>query len=683
MFSLRQRVGNLWTSHGLVFRQMMLILLIVALFCAGGIVLLGVFLWKYKLNNVFSDVQVKGTQIASELDLALGNISRSADVIGTLVPYIETGERDYRKILETAIERLHFADHSIFGGSFAFLPDAKADAGFGMLYTSFTPEGFLATREVVDTEEPYYEALWFTRPQREAAGSWSEPYFDPIGKVVMTTYSAPIFAPASNNKEHFIGVFTVDISLDWLNDKLTNGLLFDKITEEHPQATHSDLANICYAFLLSPSGRLISHPKTELVNRDISELRHPDSASSDSYQEALRRLITNRTGFEPFLYSQVFQAKACVYYLPLNSSGWTLALVFNDQPLFRELLKMELIFGIGALVLLVGIAGRVTLSTVRALHPLEELSRAARKIGEGDFQAQLPVINAANEIGILAQALSDMQQALREYFAKIQANAQARERLESELKLASAIQRWLLPPKEEEMLHNANFRLAAYLEAARKVGGDLYDYYLHDNRLYLVIGDVSGKEISGALMMAVTQTLQRGYAAGGTISPGEAMTLINRDLNRNNELMMFVTLFLAVLDLTNGELRFCNAGHNPPYILEPDGGFRKLSDLHGPPLGITDTVYRDTTIAVTPLQGLLLYTDGVTEAQNPAQELFGNERLEFELQHTAHLSPEERIAHMVDEITGFRAGAKASDDTTMLLVYYLAARDRTETANHE
>ncbi|MDO5566930.1 MAG: SpoIIE family protein phosphatase, partial [Planctomycetia bacterium] len=212
---------------------------------------------------------------------------------------------------------------------------------------------------------------------------------------------------------------------------------------------------------------------------------------------------------------------------------------------------------------------------------------------------------------------------------------------------------------------------AAMLRAARGVGGDLYDLFpLDRDTVAVIIGDVSGKGIPAALFMAVTETLQR-VCADADMDPGDLATRLNSVLMANNEAGMFVTWWVGFLELSTGILTFTNAGHNPPLIRRADGTVERLTKRHGIPLAAMDNItYKSSQIILGPRDTLILYTDGVTEAFNTENEMFGDERLRRLLEQTTSETPQQLRDEVANSVKDFAGEAPQSDDITVLCVQY-------------
>ncbi|WNR44019.1 PP2C family protein-serine/threonine phosphatase [Paenibacillus roseipurpureus] len=255
----------------------------------------------------------------------------------------------------------------------------------------------------------------------------------------------------------------------------------------------------------------------------------------------------------------------------------------------------------------------------------------------------------------------------------------AKERMESELRIATDIQMGFLPRKSlclrsadsveaKEGLEPAQADAHAIIRPAREVGGDFYDYFCIDaNRLFFVLGDVSDKGIPAALFMAVTMTLLKGKMTA-VMTPGELLTAVNQELYKDDS-TMFATIFCGVLDVASGQLQYSDGGHCPPYVVRNDGSVELLKGKKGLPLGVMDDTYYLNNEAMLGIgDRLILYTDGITEAEDQQLEQYGFERLKQVLNREQTSDAEQLLAHMVKDVDGFANGAVQSDDIAVLLI---------------
>ncbi|HSR13781.1 MAG TPA: SpoIIE family protein phosphatase, partial [Thermodesulfobacteriota bacterium] len=304
-------------------------------------------------------------------------------------------------------------------------------------------------------------------------------------------------------------------------------------------------------------------------------------------------------------------------------------------------------------------------------RPLTALSGVTAQIARGDLEAPIPEVKTGDEVSALAESFRRMTTSLKQYIFDLRETTAAKERIESELKIAHDIQMGFLPKKFPPFPGRTDFDILARIEPAREVGGDLYDFFFIDeNHLCFLIGDVSGKGVPSSLFMAVTSTLIKGAAAKG-LSPETVLTHVNRDLCRENDSMMFVTLFLGMLDTRTGELGYCNAGHNPPLIIAREGSVLPLQPTGDIALGVTeDAVYHRRKITLQEGDSVFLYTDGVTEAMNKKEELFSEGRLIAELAATKAKPLQDIVAGIMEKVGSFSAGVPQTDDITVMAIRY-------------
>ena len=245
------------------------------------------------------------------------------------------------------------------------------------------------------------------------------------------------------------------------------------------------------------------------------------------------------------------------------------------------------------------------------------------------------------------------------------------ERMESELQIANTIQMAMLPKVFPPFMDRLDLNLYGIVDPAKEIGGDLYDFYVRHNKLFFCIGDVSGKGVPAALVMAMTRSLFRNITAHEE-QPAEIVRKMNRAIVDQNAQNMFLTLFLGVMDCETGELQYCNAGHNAPVVMV-NGEWLKVNVVPNLPLGIEpEFVFKAQQTKLQHGDTLFLYTDGLSEAENIRHEQYGEERMMKELmdERMKGLSPRKMVQAMKASVEAFREGADQSDDLTMLVVRY-------------
>ena len=300
--------------------------------------------------------------------------------------------------------------------------------------------------------------------------------------------------------------------------------------------------------------------------------------------------------------------------------------------------------------------------TMTLVVPHSEVFGALRKIGL--------VVKLLQILGILLLIIL-LQSFIRGQL-KYKALDQRRERIEGELHIASGIQMSMIPKMFPPFPERHDLDMAATIVPAKEVGGDLYDFYIRDEKLFFCIGDVSGKGVPASLVMAVTRTTFRNLSANDD-RPGSIVTKMNNNLSAMNESSMFVTFFCGVLDLTTGALRYCNAGHNPPLTLT--NAIKPLDVEPNLPLGIMGGFkFVEQEVKLQHDDAIFLYTDGLTEAENEAHEQFGEERMIKAL--GGRKISREHLENIKCKVAEFVGNAPQSDDLTVLFIHYLPSAHR-------
>jgi sigma-B regulation protein RsbU (phosphoserine phosphatase) len=250
--------------------------------------------------------------------------------------------------------------------------------------------------------------------------------------------------------------------------------------------------------------------------------------------------------------------------------------------------------------------------------------------------------------------------------------------MENELRIGHNIQMSMIPKSFPPFPERKDIDMAATVVPAKEVGGDLYDFYIREEKLYFCIGDVSGKGVPASLVMAVTRSLFRTVSAHEK-SPQRIVTLMNDSMSDMNDNNMFVTFFCGVLDMATGHLRYCNAGHNPPVVYNDE--VKYLPALPNLPLGIMSGMsFQEQEMDLNYDDSIFLYTDGVTEAENNEHEQFGESRMEAVLR--TRRNAQDNLHEMQKAVADFVDGADPSDDLTMLFIHYLNDMQPDETERH-
>ena len=318
--------------------------------------------------------------------------------------------------------------------------------------------------------------------------------------------------------------------------------------------------------------------------------------------------------------------------------------------------------------LLVGVIGLIILFFVcrreirRMTRPVTELSVSALNMAKGNFKAKLPEINSKDEMLRLRDSFVYMQNSISDYIGQLKTTKSDNERMESELNVARTIQMGMLSTDFPPQLH-------ALLQPAKEVGGDLYDFIRKDDMLHFAVGDVSGKGVPASLVMSITRAMLH-FVATLDLPLKESVSRINNSVADTNSNDMFVTIFIARINLKTLRMDYCNAGHNPPVVIPPDGKPRFLPVKSNLAAGLLEQFpYEAEHIDLEPGTRLVAYTDGVTEAENDRLELYGEERLMEAVTHLeADMDEKTVVQRIYQSVKSFTAGHPQSDDITIMSV---------------
>ena len=529
------------------------------------------------------------------------------------------------------------------GCSIAFEPDFFPDKGHYFSAYTYNDDGKFDTTQEGNPSYDYHYMDWYQAPKLLDEPVWIEPFvdFNPediYAEEIIASYCRPM----KDSKGHYVGTFSTDISMEWISKTISE-------VKPYPNS---------YCIMIGQSGTFFVHPDTTKLLREsifTPTLEHPDTALTN-LGHAMQR---GETGVRKL----VFEGKeSYVFYKPLGITGWSVAMVCPESDIFggyMRLYKIVIFIVIAGLILM-----RMAFSRIikRELKPLNTLALQAETIASGQFDKTLPRDNRIDEIGKLTQSFSDMQHSLVNYISELKRTTAVKASIESELKVASDIQMGMIPRVFPPFPERQDIDLYASMTPAKVVGGDLYDYFLQNERLYFCVGDVSGKGIPAAMFMAITRDLFR-IIAQQNRSPWEIATMMNNFLVKDNDQSMFVTMFIGMIDLPKGRLEYCNCGHNVPIL---DGQFLEMTSTNQP-LGLWEcNAFEGEVIDDIRNRQLLVYTDGLNEAENERQERLGDDRLLEAMQGTEQLTSEEIIHRLKVVVSNHRAGAEPNDDLTLL-----------------
>jgi sigma-B regulation protein RsbU (phosphoserine phosphatase) len=545
-----------------------------------------------------------------------------------------------------ALENIMQINKHLAGCFVAFEPDYFKDQGrWFEAYAYYADSTHIERQQIGSPQHDYFNGAWYQKGfslERGDDGYLTDLYYDDtVNSSMFCSYAIPVF----NREGRKVGVYGVDLSLELINMaiKETMGSVKKEFLGNKEKSNDSDGKIYFSIQILDSKG-----------NRIIG---------SDSLDNNILK-VKQEVVFNDL---EMKDLKGTPYYInskQLGQTGWTLVVLQHRELVFwwGALFAAVILFfmGIGCFAIFFF----TTKSIRRATKPLGFLSESTQEVAMGNFDAPLPMFEHNDEVAQLRDSFGTMQQSLKQYVEELKVSTTAKASIESELNVAHSIQMSMLPKTFPAFPDRKDIELYASLTPAKAVGGDLYDFFIHDEKLFFCIGDVSGKGVPASLVMAVSQTLFRNIAAH-TDKPSHIVETMNENICEGNDNCMFVTLFVGVLDLATGQLRYCNAGHEAPYVQTA-----LLPCKSNLPVGVMAGLqFSEQETVMAPGTTLFLYTDGLTEAENASQELFGKKRIN-EVITAFEGSPQELIETMTTAVHEYAGDTEQSDDLTMLAFKY-------------
>ena len=649
VFFMLNKIINFLKNRSLVFKLSTSILLTI---------LIGSFLLSIFISN-YSKPLLK-EQVISAAYKALGevnhNIAQGADIteqsIVNTARILEqknsADDKELELLAEAGLKSIT-EQYGHFYEFFIYMLPKHGEVSNGIFYHSYIKDGELHTLKWKETGFAKNRE-WLNFALKKGKIHWTEPYMaeDSNGnKVLSSSVSIPFKYKGSTSWD---GVIGTSGNLDAMRDWLTN---------------YKFEANGKY-LLTSAKGLYLIHPDKNIeFKKTISELA--DKINSKQLKFVANEVKNGKSGFVTMPKSSVYNGEVVFVYAPIPKTNWSSYLVYSADSFYKPIKHFQIILlsvtvlGVFLLIMMINWICKFT------TNPIVELSQVAEKYGKGEFEAELPPVKSNDEVGILTQAFYNMRDNLLKLLKIQKENAKEEQKRISELEIASKIQSSVLPcnfPKTE------HFEISASMAPAKEVGGDFYDFfYTDENHFAFLIADVSGKGIPASLFMMNAKSLLKSNLLSGYPLPS-IIDKVNNELCTTNNAGMFLTAFIAVLNVQTGEIEYINAGHNPPLIKINDKFEYLRTDNNIAIAAVEDFKYNSLKILLKPENNLFIYTDGVVEAQNTEEEFYGEERL-ANLLNSKIQEPKEMIESIRADIKEFSNGAAQFDDITMLNIKYL------------
>ena len=487
-------------------------------------------------------------------------------------------------------------------------------------------------------------------------GYWCLPYVDSMStKRAMVSYSVPLH----DERGETYAILCADVDLQWVRYVVETSKPYEYST----------------VMVLSRDSQYVCHPDSQYVLsiNAITQVKHDNETDIIRLTDNMLRwkrgvdTVHSMVSFDSPKAKEQYDTYI-VFYAPVERVQWSLCFSIPQEKVMELPNRLGAHMRILIIVLLVTIAFMLRYIIRHQLLPLKDLATSASKVAQGDFHATLPEIRTEDEIRNLRDSFENMQLSLTEYMDRLQKTTASKAMIESELQVAKGIQMSMLPRIPDAQSPTPDTQLYGCLTPAKAVGGDLFDFFVRDGKLFFCIGDVSGKGVPAALVMAVTQAQFRTISAHED-APERIITELNDRLAADNTTNMFVTLFVGIFDPAEGVLRYSNAGHDSPLLITP-GGTDFLSCDSNLPCGVMPGwQFTQQQAVIASGTTVLLYTDGLTEAENIDHAQFGEDRIVAVAQQSDAL-PRPLIDLMTAAVHDFVGEAEQSDDLTMLAIRY-------------
>ncbi|MDR0904199.1 MAG: SpoIIE family protein phosphatase [Ruminococcus sp.] len=646
-------------------------------------------------NQIESDLTARAAAIADSVDGKLLQIENQTRIVAAYTEKLYANPEDYASrplnYLQpgqegTAIPHIRTAEGVDYDD---VLPEISLLGNAADVLEEFIVTGINVSASYIGTESGFFETVdtnstgpnrkdydartrsWYIGAKETGTLFWTDIFADASGRGASLSCAMPIYAPDGK-----------------LMAVAGTGATMEKISEI---VSGAKIGESGYAFLLNNRGEVVITPKSEFKTDESGALIGENYA--DSTVENINKLGDDMVAGKSGITRVALDGEdVFVAYAPLPRTGWSIGVVMPNAEVTAPVTSMQksintLIFDSEAavnsymttavtvviiavlLVLILAIILSFRFATTIS-KPISLLTEEAGEIGKGNLDHTITLMTG-DELEELAHAFNMMTDELKLYMKDFEKVTADKERIATELSVATNIQASMLPHIFPPYPDRTEFDLFGSMEPAKEVGGDFYDFFLADEKtLAVVIADVSGKGVPAALFMVIAKTLIKNNAQMNK-TPEQVFSEVNNILCESNEGGMFVTCFMGYLNVETGVFNYVNAGHNPPVIKRKGGEWEFLPCKPGFVLaGMEDINFKPMSITLNEGDMIYMYTDGVTEAVDQVEDLYGEKRLINTLNEDRELNIQEIIKTIRLDINNFANGAEQADDITMLLLEY-------------
>ena len=613
----------------------------IVMFAAAIFIISVGYMFSESREAVRNEAISHATEVLNSTALRVNNIMENVEVATRNIDWLVGRHLDAPDSMFVYSRRILVNNPYLDGCSIAFEPYYFKEKGQYFSAFSLNENGTITTVQEGSNMYQYFYMDWYLLPRMMNKPVWTEPFNDYNPESIASSQTITSYTkPLTDKNGDVVGVISVDLALEWLSQTISS-------VKPYPNS---------YSIMLGQSGTFFVHPDSTIRSKQtiFTETMEKPNPKLTALGKAML------AGEEGMMELKMDGRDSYVFYKPLGNTGWSTAIVCPESDIFggyNRLLNVVIILIIIGLLLMLLAFSRIL---THMLQPLSQLAKQAETIASGKFDENLPVTDRIDEIGKLSNSFRYMQISLVNYIDELTRTTANKERIEGELRIAHDIQMGMIPRIFPAFPERDDIDIYASMTPAKEVGGDLYDFFIQNDKLYYCVGDVSGKGIPASLFMAVTRNLFR-VVAQQELPPAEIARQINDTLSEDNDQGMFVTMFIGVINLKTGEMSYCNCGHNPPVI---EDEFMQMEP--NVPMGLfTGFEFVDECIDNVENKMILLYTDGLNEAENEAHEQYGDDRLLAYMQQHAETA-KTTINDLLESVAQHVAGAEPSDDLTML-----------------
>lgn len=613
----------------------------IVMFAAAIFIISVGYMFSESREAVRNEAISHATEVLNSTALRVNNILENVEIATRNIDWLVGRHLDAPDSMFVYSRRILVNNPYLDGCSIAFEPYYFKEKGQYFSAFSLNENGTITTVQEGSNMYQYFYMDWYLLPRMMNKPVWTEPFNDYNPESIASSQTITSYTkPLTDKNGDIVGVISVDLALEWLSKTISS-------VKPYPNS---------YSIMLGRSGTFFVHPDSTMRSKQtiFTETMEKPNPKLTALGKAML------AGEEGMMELKMDGRDSYVFYKPLGNTGWSTAIVCPESDIFggyNRLLNVVIILIIIGLLLMLLAFSRIL---THMLQPLSQLAKQAETIASGKFDENLPVTDRIDEIGKLSNSFRYMQTSLVNYIDELTRTTANKERIEGELRIAHDIQMGMIPRIFPAFPERDDIDIYASMTPAKEVGGDLYDFFIQNDKLYYCVGDVSGKGIPASLFMAVTRNLFR-VVAQQELPPAEIARQINDTLSEDNDQGMFVTMFIGVINLKTGEMSYCNCGHNPPVI---EDEFMQMEP--NVPMGLfTGFEFVDECIDNVENKMILLYTDGLNEAENEAHEQYGDDRLLAYMQQHAETA-KTTINDLLESVAQHVAGAEPSDDLTML-----------------